>query len=186
MQHDLAAREREPKLARSLVAGVLAEEHVHLVEEQDHAALGARELRLELTDSLGERPAHPRAREHAGGLDAHEDLVLEAGDVVAVRDAHGEPAHDARLADAGSADEACVVRVPLGEDIERSLDLGVAPDHRVELPARGHLREVLSELTEQRKLLRIQRKPIHPSLGGLGRLLHRNGHGLLALALRVP
>ena len=127
---DLAAREREPQLARGLVAGVLAEEHVHLVEEEDDAPLGARELRLQLTDALGERAAHAGPGEHRRGLDADEDLVLEARDVVAVRDAHREPAHDARLADARRADEARVVRVALREHVERALDLRLASDHR--------------------------------------------------------
>ena len=162
---DLAAREREAQLARGLVAGVLPEEHVHLVEEEDDAPLGARELRLQLTDALGERAAHAGAGEHAGGLDADEDLVLEARDVVAVRDAHREAAHHARLADAGRADQTSVVRMTLREHVERALDLRVASDDRIELAARRQLREVLPELTEQRELLRIQREPIRASLG---------------------
>ena len=46
----------------------------------------------------------------------------------------------------GAPIEARVVRVTLGEHVERALDLGVASDDRIELAARRELREVLSEL----------------------------------------
>ncbi len=124
------------------------------------ATLGAHDLRLELTDALGERAANAGAGEHGGGLDADEDLVLEARDVVAVGDARGEPAHDARLADARRADEARVVRVALREHVERALDLRLAAHHRIELATDRELREVLSELHEQRKLLRVEDEAI--------------------------
>ncbi len=51
----------------------------------------------------------------------------------AVGDALREAADDARLADAGGPDEARAVAVALGEDVERAVDLGLAPEHRIEL-----------------------------------------------------
>ena len=180
---DLAASQREAQLARGLVASVLTKQHVHLVEEEDDAALGAGDLRLQLTDPLGERSTHAGAGEHRGRLDAHEYLVLEARHVVVVGDSRREAAHHACLADAGRADQAGVVGVTLGEHVEGALDLGVAPDHGIELAAHGLLREVLTERREQRKLLGVEREPLEPRLrelhGLLGGLLHR----LLALAL---
>ena len=159
---DLAAGERELELGRRLVAGLRPEQDVDLVEEHDDAAspglriLRLRELALELRDPLRERSADARTCEDRGRLDPDDDALLEAGDVVAVGDALGERTRDARLADAGPADEACVAPLALREHVEHPLDLGLAADDGIELTARRELGEVLADLGEERELLRIE------------------------------
>ena len=74
----------------------------------------------------------------AGGVDLDDDAIVERRRPP--RDALREAAHDARLADAGRADEARAVAVALGEDVERAVDLRFAPEDRVELAARGRAR----------------------------------------------
>ena len=107
-------------------------------------------------DALGERAAHAGAGEQPGGVDLDDDAVVERRAVAPVGDALREAAHDARLADAGRADEARAVALALREHVERAVDLGVAPDHRVELAARRGEREVVAERRERRETLRIE------------------------------
>src|SRR6185437_6462647 len=57
-------------------------------------------------------------------------------------DALGEPLGDRGLADAGFADEQRVVLLPAAQYLDRAVDLGIAPDHRIDLAVAGLLVEV--------------------------------------------
>ena len=68
---------------------------------------------------------------------------------VAAHDALREALGDGGLADAGLADEAGVVLRPAAQDLDRPLDLVVAPDHGVQLARAGQLRQVATVLVER-------------------------------------
>ena len=136
---------------------LVAREHrVQLVEEKDDASLRARDLGLDLRDALGQGPPDTGAGEQGGGVDLDDDAIVEGGDLLSVRDALRETAHDAGLADAGGADEARAVGVPLGEDVERAVDLGLASEDGVQLAAGGGEGEVLAEGSQGREALRVE------------------------------
>ncbi len=88
-------------------------------------------------------------------------------------DALRQPAHHASLADACYANQARIVAFTFGQYVERLLDHVVTSHHWIELTARRRQSEVLAQLTQQRKTLRIQLKAlVTRRLRGHGR-----GHG---------
>ncbi len=129
---------------------------MELVEEEDDALVGPGDLGLDLRHPLGESAAHPGAREQARGVDLDHDPVVQRHDVAPVGDPLGEPPDDARLAHARGADEARAVRLPLGQHVERAVDLGLAPEHGVELSAGRGEREVSPDGREGREPLRVE------------------------------
>ena len=76
---ELAAPERHLQLRGRFV--VRREDGVQLVEEEDDAPLGVRDLGLDLRHPLGERAADPRARQQTRGVDLDDDPVVERRDV---------------------------------------------------------------------------------------------------------
>ena len=72
---------------------------------------------------------------------------------VALDDLAGEPFRDRRLPDARVADVERVVLRAAAEDLHRAVDLGHAPDQRIDLAGLGFLVEVDGELLERRFLL---------------------------------
>ena len=82
-------------------------------------------------------------------------------------DPQGQALGDRGLADTGLADQRGVVLAPPAEGLDHLLDLGVAPDHRVD-PAFARVGgEVMAEL--------IQCRLLRAPLSGLGPLTHRLG-----------
>src|SRR5207247_1777943 len=70
-------------------------------------------------------------------------------------DSRGEALGDGGLADARLADQYRVVLRPARQDLHDTLDLGLAPDHRVELALSRKAREVPPELVEELGALRL-------------------------------
>ena len=112
-----------------------ADDHVQLVNEQDHRAfrLGDRledgfQAVLELAAELGAGDQRAQVeREHAP--------VLQPFGHVALDDAPREPFDDGGLADAGIADQHGVVLRAAAEHLHHAADFLVAADHRIELAA---------------------------------------------------
>src|SRR5206468_8984022 len=99
-----------------------------------------------------------RAGHERGQVERVDLLVLEQLRHLAVRDARRQALHHGGLAHARLADQHRVVLGAAGEDLHDPLDLGLAPDDRVELALRGEPREVAAELVEQpRRLLALAR-----------------------------
>ena len=73
-------------------------------------------------------------REDLGALEQIRDVVLEQP--------RGEPLGERRLPDAGIADEHRVVLAAPAENLHGALELGAAPDQRVELAVAGAFGEV--------------------------------------------
>ncbi len=148
---DLAAGERRLQ-DRGGIDGALgsagADEVVQLVDEQDDvAALG--DLLHHLLQPLLELAAVLRAGDQCGQVERVDLLVLQELGDLALGDARGEPLDDGGLADPRLADEHRVVLGAPGEDLHDPLDLGLAPDHGVELGLGGKLGQVAAELVEQ-------------------------------------
>ena len=130
------------------LGGAGADEVVQLVDEQDDvAALG--DLLHHLLQALLELAAVLRAGHERGQVERVDLLVLERLGHLARGDALGEALDDGGLAHAGLADQDRVVLLAAGEDLHDPLDLGLAPDDRVELALGGELGEVAAELVEQ-------------------------------------
>jgi hypothetical protein len=124
---------------------------VQLVDEQQDATVGGDDLLQDGLQALFELAAELAAGDQAADVQRHQARTLQRRGHLAVGDAQGQPLGDRGLAHAGLADEDGVVLAPAGEDLDRLLDLFVAPDHRVDA-TRGRLgREVAAELVESRR-----------------------------------
>ena len=117
-------------------------------------ARGAPDLLLDAEELLGEGAAELRARRRRSPCRSRRRPASRAAPC---EEPLRDPLDDGGLADARLADEERVVRAPLPEDVDRLLDLALAPDERVELPGRGELGQVPAELREPGELLRIER-----------------------------
>ena len=106
---------------------------VQLVDERDDLPVGLVDLLEHGLQPLLELAAVLGAGDERREVERDELLVLERLGDVARDDALREPLDDGGLADAGLADEHGVVLGAAGEHLADAADLGVAPDHRVEL-----------------------------------------------------
>jgi len=124
-----------------------ADDRVQLVDEENHIP---RSLHLvqDALDALFKVAAVLCAREHGRQVHTHNTLVAQVLGHVAVRNALRQPLGHRRLADAGLADEHGVILAAAREDLDGALDLPVATDDRVHLPAGCQLREVAAVLVE--------------------------------------
>ena len=153
----LAARERRLQ-DRGRVDRALgrtgADEVMELVDEEDDVA-PLHDLLHHLLQPLLELTAVLRARDEGGQVERVDLLVLQQlGDLVG-GDAVGEALDDGGLADARLADQHRVVLLAAREDLHHALDLGLAPDHGVELAVGRGLGQVAPELVEQLRALRL-------------------------------
>ncbi|MNQ62341.1 hypothetical protein D3C85_766830 [compost metagenome] len=115
-----------------------ADQGVHLVDEEDDAALGLGHLVQHGLQPLLELAAVFGARDQGAHVQRQDLLVLQAFGHVAVDDAQGQTFDDGGLADAGFADQDGVVLGATGQDLDGAADLLVAADDGVDLAvARG-------------------------------------------------
>jgi hypothetical protein len=123
------------------------------VDEQDDVTAG-----LDLFEDLLETFLEVTAVTGAGDQRTEiEGVELLAGDGLghlALDDGLREAFDDRCLADAGFADEHGVVLGATRQDLHDTLDLFLAPDHRIELVLACMLREVPTELVEHQGALR--------------------------------
>jgi hypothetical protein len=126
---------------------------MQLVDEEDDVAPLA-DLLHDLLQTLLEFAAVLRAGYQGGQIEGVDLLVLEQLGHVAGGDALGQALDHRRLAHAGLTDQNRVVFGAAREDLHHALDLGLAPDHRVELAVGGQPRQVAPELVEQLGALR--------------------------------
>ena len=141
----LAARQRRLEQVRGVHGAVGlagADQRVHLVDEQDDAAVRRRHLLQHGLEPLLELAAIFRAGDQRAHVERKQLLVLQALRHVAVDDALGQTLDDGGLADAGLADQHRVVLGAAGEHLDGAADLLVAPDHRVDLAVARGLGEV--------------------------------------------
>jgi hypothetical protein len=129
-----------------------ADQRVDLVDEQDHAPLGALDLFQHGLEAILELAAKLGAGHHGRQIERAQRLVFQRLGHVAARDALGDALDHRRLAHAGLADEHGVVLGAARQHLNHAADLFVAPDHRVELAALREGGEILRVLLEGLKL----------------------------------
>ncbi len=117
-------------------------QRVHLVDEQDDAALGGCHFREHRLQPLLEFAAILRTGDERAHVERQQLLVLEALRHVALDDAQGETLGDGGLADAGLADEHGIVLGAPRQHLDGAADLLVAADDRIELAVLRGLGEV--------------------------------------------
>ena len=127
--------------------GAGADEHVHLVDEED-AVAGALDLFDDLLQALLELAAVLGAGDEGADVQRDQRRLLQRLRHVAARDALGQALDDGGLADAGLADEDRVVLGAAREDLDDALDLLLAADDRVELVGARGGRQVDAELVD--------------------------------------
>ena len=152
----LAAREHGLQHVRCrdrALAAARAHEGVQLVDEGDDLPVGVVDLLEHGLESLLELAAVLRAGHECGKVERHELLVLERVGDVAGDYALGESLDDGGLADAGLADEHGVVLGAASQHLAHAADLGVTPDHRVELAAARDVGEIHAVLLKRGLLL---------------------------------
>ena len=110
---------------------------MHLVDEQDDAALGRGDLGEDRLETLLELAAVFGTGDQGAHVEGHDGLVAQAFGHVAVDDAQGQTLDDGSLADAGFADQDGVVLGAAGEDLDGAADLLIAADDRIDLAVAG-------------------------------------------------
>ena len=124
------------------LAPTRAHERVQLVDERDDLPVGVVDLLQHGLEPLLELTAVFRARDERREVERDELLVFKRVGDVTRDDALGEPLDDGRLADAGFADEHRVVLGAARKHLAHAPDLGITPDHGVELARPGDVGEV--------------------------------------------
>ena len=141
----LAARQRRLEQVRGVHGAVGlagADQRVHLVDEQDDAAVRRRHLLQHGFEPLLELAAIFRAGDQGAHVEREQLLVVQAFRHVAVDDALGKTFDDRGLADAGLADQHRIVLGAARKHLDGAADLLVAADHRVDLAVARGLGEV--------------------------------------------
>ena len=119
-----------------------ADQRVHLVDEQDDAAVRGRHLVQHGLEPLLELAAVFRAGDQRAHVEREQLLVLQALRHVAVDDAQRETFDDRGLADARLADQHRIVLGAARQHLDGAADFLVAPDHRIELAVARRLGQI--------------------------------------------
>ena len=119
-----------------------ADQRVHLVDEQDHAASRRRDFRQHGLQPLLELTAVFCAGDQRAHVERHKLLILQRLGNVAIDYAKRQPFRDGGLADAGFADQHRIVLGTPRQHLDGAADFLVAADHRVELSRAGVSREI--------------------------------------------
>src|SRR6266487_2161744 len=149
----LAARERRfedvGRIKRALGA-TGANDRVELVDEEDAACL--LDLVHDTLEALLELAAILGAGDQRAHIERHDALALDAIGDFASDDPLRQPLDDRRLADARLAYQRRVIFGAARENLDHTLDLGGATDHRVEPPGLGHLGQIGAQRVEVGRL----------------------------------
>ena len=125
------------------------DERVHLVDEQNDAARGRRDLVEHALQALLELAAIFRAGDERAHVEREQLLVADRFRHVAIDDAQGKAFHDRRLADAGLADQHRIVLGAARQHLDGAADLLVAANNRIELAVASSVGQVTSVLLQR-------------------------------------
>ena len=128
-----------------------ADQRVHLVDEQDDAAVRGRDLVQHGLEPLLELAAVFRAGDQRAHVEREQLLVLQAFRHVAVDDALRQALDDRGLADAGLADQHRIVLGAARQHLDGAADFLVAADHRIELAVARGLRSDRGRISSARR-----------------------------------
>ncbi len=151
-----------------------ADHGVHLVDEEDDAALVLRDFLQHGLQPLLEFAAVLGAGQQARHVEHQHALFLQGLRHFAIDDALRQAFDDGGLADAGFADQHRVVLGAALQDLDGTADLVVAADHRVELALAGALGQVEAILVERFALaFGVLRTDVLAAAHGLHRVFQR-------------
>ena len=122
---------------------------MHLVDEQDDAAVGRRHLLQHGLEPLFELAAVFRAGDQRTHVEREQLLVFQAFGYIAIDDALRQPFDNRGLADAGLADQHRIVLGAPRQHLNRSPDFLVAADHRIDLAVARGLRQIAGVFLER-------------------------------------
>src|SRR5690242_3071054 len=125
----------------------LPDEIMQLVDEQNDVARGGR-LFDERADTLFILAAISRSREQADVIEGKQPNVAQDERHPGLRDALRESLRDRRLAHTRWADESRIVLTVTKQDVDDSIDFGVAATHGLEPPGAGVSRQITREAFE--------------------------------------
>ncbi|MGY3470862.1 hypothetical protein ACVW0I_007733 [Bradyrhizobium sp. LM6.11] len=141
----LAARKRGLEQVRCVhraIALARANQRVHLVNEQDEIAVARGHLLKHGLQPLLELAAIFRAGDQRTEVQRQQLLVLQALRHIAIDNAQRQALGDGGFADAGLADQNGIVLGPARQHLDRTADLLVAADDRIELAVARRLGQV--------------------------------------------
>jgi hypothetical protein len=130
-----------------------ADQHVDLVDEQDHAP-APRDLLEQALDALLQLAAVASAGQQAPHVERAHRVVGQVLGHVSGGDALGQSLDDGGLAHARLADQERVVLAPPAQHVDQLADLRLAPDDRVELAVAGQAGEIDRVLGQRSRLFR--------------------------------
>ena len=125
-----------------------AHQRVELVDEQDDLALAPDDFLQERLETVLEFAAVFRPRQHRAQVQRNHPLVFESFRHVARHDAARQPFGNGGFAHAGLADQDGIVLGAARQHLHHAADLGIAPDHGIQLALAGLLRQVAPVLLE--------------------------------------
>ena len=111
---------------------------MHFIQEQDDLSVRIGDLFQYGFQALFELAAVLGACHQRAHIQLDQAFVLETLGYVPVYDALGQSFHDGSLPDPRFADQGRVVLGAAGKDLDRTADLFIAPDDRVEFALAGH------------------------------------------------
>ena len=151
--------------------GPRSDQRVQLVQEEDHV-LGLANFLHHRLEPLLELTAVLGAGHQGAKVELEEPLLGQDVRHLVPDDPLGQTLDDGGLAHAGLADQDRIVLGAPGQDLDHPLDLGLAPDHGVELVLAGELGQIAGELVQHGRLGALLRPRIV--------LVAEEGQGLLA------
>ncbi len=126
-----------------------ADDHVHLVDEQDDVARRLLDLVDHALQPFFEFAAELGAGDERAHVEAHQLAVLEPIGDIAIGDAEGETLGDGGLANPRLADQHGIVLGTAGEHLDGAANFLVATDHRIKFALARHLGEVAGIFLER-------------------------------------
>ncbi len=124
------------------------DDHVELVNEEDHLAVALADLAEDRLDPFLELTTELRPSEQSREVKRQDLLVLQRLGYVTAGDALGEALDNGGLADTRFPDQDRIVLCPSREDLHGAEDLIVAPDHWIEFSILRHAGQVNGVLLE--------------------------------------
>ena len=126
-------------------------QRVQLIDEQDDVAV-AGDLVHDRLEALFELAPVLGPGDHGGHVQCKDAVFPEALGHLPAGDQLCQSFDDRRLPDSGLADQDRVVLFSPAEDLGDALDLGLAPDGRIQLPLACKSRQVAAEVIQRRRL----------------------------------
>ena len=126
---------------RAAGGGPGADHGMDFIDEQDRVRMGF-QLFQDLLQPFLKIAAIARACQQRAHVEREHSGRRQHFRHFAVDDTLGEPFRDRGLADTGFADEQRIVLLPAAQHLDGAVDLGIAPDHRIDLAVARLLVEV--------------------------------------------